>query len=97
MGDDCSHHCRGRGGGRGGAGGSGEGERENGVKRARNDITFIHRFPRSPLIFRVQISLSYTLPWPWEIWVPHSPPLLPGPLTKRSLRDFGDVEVVKYR
>ena len=52
----------GRGTGRrGGGGGVGEGERENGVKRAQNDITFIHRFPRSPLIFRVQISLCLTL------------------------------------
>ena len=53
----------GEGSGEKGGGGAvgGEGERENGVKRAQNDITFIHKFPRSPLIFRVQISLCLTL------------------------------------
>ena len=78
---------------KGGGGGGGEGERENGVKRAQNDISFIHKFPRSPLIFRVQISLCLTLYLGRGGSGYHT--LLPcSPLTKRSLRDFGDVEVV---
>lgn len=82
----------GEGAGRGEEGG--EGERENGVKRARNEITFIHKFPRSPLIFRVQISLCLTLYLGrgrsgYHTLLRYSPLL-----TKRSLRDFGDVEVV---
>ena len=79
-------------GGRGG--GVARVKERTGLKRAQNDITFIHRFPRSPLIFRVQISLCLTLYLGrgrsgYHTLLRYSPLL-----TKRSLRDFGDVEVV---
>ena len=47
---------------KGGGEEGGEGERENGVKRARNEITFIHQFPRSPnFVSRFHSVLHFTL------------------------------------